>query len=85
MIGANLFLQLSEQEREPLYKIPLSTVKNLTWDQSSLNNLLGFQLSFENEETIYFTCQTLVELQKWIAVLELMIYKLPKLPEWITL
>ncbi|KAG2236135.1 hypothetical protein INT48_003754 [Thamnidium elegans] len=70
------------KEREPLYKIPLASVTKLTWDHSSVDD--GFQLVFENQKCVYFSCQSLNELRKWIAVLEVMIYKLPELPEWVT-
>lgn len=43
----------------------------------------GFQIVFDNGESIQFSCETIEERSRWIAVLEVIICKLPKLPEWI--
>lgn len=45
----------------------------------------GFQLIFDNGENIQFVCDTLEERSKWIALLKVMICKLPKLPQWVIL
>lgn len=44
-----------------------------------------FHLDFDSGEKIQFYCESIEELNKWISVLQVMICKLPKLPDWIIL
>jgi hypothetical protein len=45
-----------------------------------------FGLVFDNGERIQFSCESIEELNKWIAVLQVMICKkLPTLPEWVAI
>lgn len=76
-MGGHLLAHVSKDDIV-LYKIPLSRATKLTF------NSCLFQLDFEAEDPIQFSCESLQEFDKWIAVLQVMICKLPKLPEWVT-
>lgn len=52
-------------------------------DDTSLKEENGFQLYLENGEIIHFGCESLEERNKWVSIMEVMMCKLPVLPEWI--
>ncbi|GAN10397.1 hypothetical protein MAM1_0351d09938 [Mucor ambiguus] len=43
----------------------------------------NFQLVFDNGDKIYFGCESLEERNKWVSVIEIIICRLPPLPDWI--
>ncbi|KAI7896508.1 uncharacterized protein EV154DRAFT_492503 [Mucor mucedo] len=77
LIGGDLLAHMSPQD-PVLYKIPLSKATKLTFDACL------FQLDFDGESPIQFSCESLQEFNKWMAVLQVMVCKLPRLPAWIS-
>ncbi|KAF1799015.1 hypothetical protein FB192DRAFT_1345885 [Mucor lusitanicus] len=43
----------------------------------------NFQLVFDNGDKIHFGCESLEERNKWVSVIEIIICRLPPLPDWI--
>jgi hypothetical protein len=43
----------------------------------------SFYLAFDNGNKIQFQCESVEERNKWVSVIEVMICKLPPLPDWI--
>lgn len=43
----------------------------------------SFQLVFDNGDNIHFGCESLEERNKWVSVIEIIICRLPPLPDWI--
>jgi hypothetical protein len=43
----------------------------------------SFYLAFDNGDKIKFQCESVEERDKWVSVIEVMICKLPELPDWI--
>lgn len=52
-------------------------------DDSSIHEENGFQLYLDNGDIIQFGCESLEERNKWVSIIEVMICKLPVLPDWI--
>lgn len=77
LIGGDLFAHLSP-EHPALQKISLSKATKLTFDACL------FQLDFDGERPIQFACESVQEFNKWMAVLQVMVCKLPRLPAWIS-
>ncbi|KAK4516224.1 uncharacterized protein ATC70_011193 [Mucor velutinosus] len=43
----------------------------------------SFQLVFDNGDKIHFDCKSLEERNKWVSVIEIIVCRLPPLPDWI--
>lgn len=43
----------------------------------------SFYLVFDNGDKIQFQCESVEDRSRWVTVIEIMICKLPELPDWI--